>query len=217
MSLGLALSVESPFERAMEHCDNLVLVHQRSGTGQRGRRRIETSVNRAIVVIAIASWQAVVQDMTRFLLDRSMPAPADPSYGLAKLIRGQVMGALNNFSTPNAENTRQLLQVVGFDPRTYWTWTNGARGKREVVYKPADVETTLRDWLRVRHAIAHGDEKLPEASVLEAVQQRSVNAQTGPTIRLVDAVQCMAFVRKLTAVTLEGLRSELPTSPVASQ
>ena len=102
----------------MEHCDNdnLVLVRQRSGTGQRGRRRIETSTNRAIVVIAIASWQAVVQDMTRFLLDRSMPQPTEPNYGVARLIRGQVQGALNNFSTPNAENARQLLQSVGFDP-----------------------------------------------------------------------------------------------------
>jgi hypothetical protein len=103
----------------MEHCDNLVLVRQRSGTGQRGRRRIETSVNRAIVVIAIASWQAVVQDMTRFLLDRSMPQPTEPNYGVARLIRGQVLAALNNFSTPNAENARQLLQSVGFDPRPY--------------------------------------------------------------------------------------------------
>jgi hypothetical protein len=77
----------------MLHCDNLVLVRQRSGIGQRGRRRIETSVNRAIVVIAIASWQAVVQDMTRFLLDRSRPQPTEPNYGGARLIRGQVLAA----------------------------------------------------------------------------------------------------------------------------
>ena len=89
----------------MEHCDNPVLVRQRPGTGQRGRRRIETSVNRAIVVIAIASWQAVVQDMTRFLLDRSMPQPTEPNYGVARLIRGQVLAELNNFSTPNPENS----------------------------------------------------------------------------------------------------------------
>ena len=124
----------------MEHGDSLVLVRQRSGTGQRGRRRIETSVKRGIVVIAIASWQAVVQDMTRFLLDRSMPQPTEPNYGVARLIRGQVLAALNNFSTPNAENARQLLQSVGFDPRPYWTWTNGALGRREVTYRPADIE-----------------------------------------------------------------------------
>jgi len=81
----------------MEHCDNLVLVHQRSGTGQRGRRRIETSGNRAIVVIAIAIWQAVVQDMTRLLLDRSMPQPTEPNYGVARLIRRQVLGSAQQF------------------------------------------------------------------------------------------------------------------------
>lgn len=103
MRVVLGLSVNVPFKRAMEHCDNLVLVHERSGTGQRGRSRIETSVNRAIVVIAIASWQAVVQDMTRFLLDSSMPTPTDPNYGLAKLIRSQVMG----HSTPSRRRTQR--------------------------------------------------------------------------------------------------------------
>ncbi|PVB44282.1 hypothetical protein [Mycobacteroides abscessus] len=210
MSLKLHLTVRYQFERAIQHCDNLVLVHQRAGTGSRGRRRVETSVNRAIVVIAIASWQAVVQDMTRFLLDHSMPGQSDPQYGVARLIHGQVMRVLGSFSTPNAENTRQLLQSVGFDPRPHWTWANGARGSREVVLRPADVEEQLRDWLKVRHAIAHGDEKLPEVNVLQAVRQNQVSSQDGPTIRLYDAKQCIAFIRKLAGVTLAGLESELP-------
>lgn len=210
MNLALALTVKFRFDRAMDHCDNLVLVHQRSGTGTRGRRRVETSVNRAVVVIAIASWQAVVQDMTRFLLERNMPARSDPNYGVARLIQGQVLRALGNFSTPNAENTRQLLQSVGFDPRPLWTWTNGARGSREVTYRPPDVEQRLRDWLNVRHAIAHGDEKSPEVGVLQAVRQQQVSRTDGPSIRLHDAKQCIAFVRRLTEVTLRGVAAELP-------
>lgn len=210
MSLGLQLWVVYPFERAMQHCDNLVLVHQRAGTGSRGRRRVETSVNRAVVVIAIASWQAVVQDMTRFLLKRNMPDKSDPNYGIARLIKGQVDRALNSYSTPNAQNTRELLQSVGFDPRSYWTWTNGAHGSRKVTFHPTDVEDKLRDWLKVRHAIAHGDEKLPEVHVLQAVRQNAVSRREGPTIRLDDAKQCVAFIRKLAEVTLAGLKSELP-------
>lgn len=205
------MQVKGPFLRAMEQCDNLVLVHQRSGTGLRGRRRLETSVNRAIVVIAIASWQAVVQDMTRFLLEHNMPTSTDPNYGVAKLISGQVERELGRFSTPNAENTRQLLQSVGFDPRPHWTWTNGAQGSREVVYSPAHIENRLLQWLKVRHAIAHGDERLPPLHVLEAVRQSTVNPETGPTIRLVDAKECMVFVRKLTDVTLDGLKVEFRT------
>jgi hypothetical protein len=210
VSLALRLSVIYRFERAMQHCDNLVLVHQRAGTGSRGRRRVETSVNRAVVVIAIASWQAVVQDMTRFLLKRNMPDKSDPNYGIARLIQGQIDRALNNYSTPNAQNTRELLQSVGFDPRGYWTWSNGARGSREVTLRPTDVEDQLRDWLKVRHAIAHGDEKLPEVPVLQAVRQNTVSRREGPTIRLDDAKQCIAFIRKIAEVTLAGLTSELP-------
>jgi hypothetical protein len=185
MSLALSLYVTAKFNRAMEHCDNLVEVHQWAGSGTRGRRRIETSVNRAIIVIAVASWQAVVQDMTRFLLDRSVPERSDPNYGVAHLIHGQVMRALGNFSTPNAENTRDLLRSVGFDPRKYWTWSNGALGSREVIFKGADVEQQLREWLTVRHAIAHGDEKMPDVGVLQAVRQGVADRHHGhdPAIR----------------------------------
>lgn len=208
MSLGLILDVEFPFQRAIEHCDNLVEVHQRSGTGTRGRRRIEISVNRAVIVIAIASWQAVVQDMTEFLLERHMPKPSEPNYGVARLIKGQVEGALGRFSTPNAENTRELLKTVGFDPRPYWTWNSG-RPTSPVTLHPADVEQRLRNWLKVRHAIAHGEEKLPEVDVLQAVRQQQVSAASGPTVRLYDAKQCVSFIKKLTAVTLDGIRAEI--------
>lgn len=141
-----------------------------------------------------------------------MPNKSDPNYGVARLIQGQVNGALGNFSTPNAENTRELLRSVGFDPRQYWTWTNRALGSREVILKPTEVEDQLRDWLKVRHAIAHGDEKLPKVEVLQAVRQGTISAHDGPTIRLHDARQCIAFIRKLTEVTVGGLKSELPAS-----
>lgn len=123
MSIALTLADSSKFDNAMTHCDNLIEVHNRAGSGGRGRRTAETSVNRAVVVIAIASWQAVVQDMARFLVEHHMPQPTDPGYGVAKLIRGQVFGEIGNFSTPNAQNTRNLLISAGFDPRNYWTWT----------------------------------------------------------------------------------------------
>jgi hypothetical protein len=212
MSLTLWLTVWIKFNDAMKHCDNLVEVHQRVGSAGRGRR-IETSINRAVVVIAVACWQAVVQDMALFMLDRGMPDPSDPNYPFARLIRGQVMGNVTRFSTPNAQNSRTLLQQVGFDPHPYWSWSTRDVGGHRVTLKPAQVEEQLRDWLQVRHAIAHGD-VMPEVNVLQAVrlkvvkQQRSFTA-VGPTIRLVDAKQCVTFVRKLTEATLEGLESEL--------
>lgn len=146
MSLALAFTVKYNFDNAMTHCDNLVEVHQRAGSGERGRRRIETSVNRAVIVIAIASWQAVVQDMARFLLDRNMPEASDPNYGVARLIRGRVLGELDRFSTPNAQKTRELRQSVGFDPRPYWKWSRRDSAHKIVTLRSRDIEEVLRDW-----------------------------------------------------------------------
>ncbi|WP_158171275.1 hypothetical protein [Rhodococcus sp. JT-3] len=216
MRLALAIKVTANFDRAMEHCDNLVRVHQRAGGDAKGRRREEISVNRAIVVIAVASWQAVVQDMTKFLLEQHMPEASDSNHGVAQLLRGHVLGELRKFSTPNAENTRQLLQSVGYDPRPHWTWTNGAHGSRAITYRPHDIEDQLRDWLKIRHAIAHGDERMPEVSVLQAVREGSTSTTTGPTVRLADARACIAFIRTLTGVTIEGLASELSTTANAN-
>ncbi|ELB95047.1 MULTISPECIES: hypothetical protein [Rhodococcus] len=209
MSIALTLAVSSKFDNAMTHCDNLIEVHNRAGSGGRGRRTAETSVNRAVVVIAIASWQAVVQDMARFLVEHHMPQPTDPGYGVAKLIRGQVFGEIGNFSTPNAQNTRNLLISAGFDPRNYWTWTTRGQNRQMLTLRPHEVEDRLRKWLMIRHAIAHGDEAMPDVDVLQAVKQNAVRPGQGPAIRLEDAKQCIAFIRKLTDVTLGGIKAEL--------
>lgn len=207
--LAILLGVAHSFDRAMEHCDNLVRVHQRAGGDSKGRRRDEVSVNRAIVVIAIAAWQAIVQDATRYILSQNMPAPSDPNYGFARLLQGNVIGEIGKFSTPNAENSRKLLQSVGFDPRPYWTWTNGARGNRETIFKPHEVENQLRQWLSVRHAIAHGDEKMPEVEVLQAVRDGTVNKTDGPTVRLADARACIKFTRHVTRGPTHAPRPDL--------
>lgn len=216
MSLALELYVRLKFDDAMKHCDNLLEVHRRAGSRGPGGARIEASVNRAVIVIAIATWQAVVEDMARFTWEWNVPKPADPNYPFALLLKGHFTDQLDRFSTPNPENTRKLLQLVGFDPRPYWTWTTtGGRGKG-VTLAPKEVEARLRDWLSVRHAIAHGNE-LPNVDVLEAVRQEKPRTRGrtrvpwdgGLNVRLVDARHCIAFVRKLAHVTLNGLGDEL--------
>lgn len=207
--LAVALEVGWKFDNAMTHCDNLIKVHARAGTGTRGRKWIESSVNRAVIVLAIASWQAVVQDMARYLLRTGMPPPADPNYGFARLIEGQVKRELDRFSTPNAENTRNLLRLVGFDPRTYWTWNAPGRGNKVVPLGPAQVEENLRDWLNVRHAIAHGDGLIPHVAVLQAVRQKRVRPGQSSPIWLNDAKRCSGFIRKIAEATMDGLAKEL--------
>ena len=108
----------------MEHCDNLVRVHQRTGGDSKGQRRYEVSVSRARV-----------QDTTRYILPQNTPASSDSKYGFA-LLQDNVIFEICKFSTLNAENSRKLLQSAGFDPRLCWTWTNGTCGGRVAILKP---------------------------------------------------------------------------------
>ena len=202
MQLGEAATA---FGRATAHCDNLVKVHRRAGTGGQGRRFIEVSVNRAVIVIAVACWQSVVQDLTKVLLDASMPAQGTTGWGTANLLVGRVKTEIGKFSTPNAENTRLLLQSAGCDPRPYWTWRTGRFGRDTLT--PNQVESRLADWLKVRHAIAHGHEEMPCVPVLQAVT--SASKPQDPAIRLVDAMQCLDFVRRLAQVTSDGVAGHL--------
>jgi hypothetical protein len=194
------------FHRAVEHCDNLVEVHRRAGSGGQGRRYIEVSVNRAVIVLAIATWQAVAQDLASVLLDASMPPRSHASYGVASLLAGRVKTEIGAFATPNPENARKLLQGAGYDPRPSWTWKTGKFG--HTVLGPAQIEVQLRGWLSVRHAIAHGHEGMPAVDVLQAVAPNSP-FRADPPIRLVDAKNCLYFVRRLTQVTADGVAAHL--------
>lgn len=198
------------FRRATRHCDNLIKVHRGYGGSGRGRRDEETSINRAVVVLAIASWQAVVQDLTLACVDISAPGIGSPlstaTYGV---LAGRVRTDVGAFSTPNSQNARRLLMSAGFDPRPTWTWKQrGGQGRGMVTLTPNDASRLLDDWLKVRHAIAHGHDALPSVTVLQAVRQAGA-ALANPPIRLVDADQCLALLRRLARLTGHGLATHL--------
>lgn len=96
--------VADNYRRGIRHAENLVVVHRRAGSGVRGRRKEEVSINRAIVVIAVATWQAAVQDMASACLDESKPAPGDPFLPAYQVIAGRVQSEIGKFATPNPEN-----------------------------------------------------------------------------------------------------------------
>jgi hypothetical protein len=58
---------------AMSHCDNLVAIHRAHGGAARGRRDQEISLNRAVFVMTVASWQAAIQDMVETLVVAAQP------------------------------------------------------------------------------------------------------------------------------------------------
>lgn len=199
------------FRRAITHCDNLVAVHRGYGTGSVGRRTEEVSLDRAVVVVAVAAWQAAVQDLTSATLDIAAP-PALPSLARAtyEVSAGYVRKGIRDFATPNSHNCRQLIQGAGFDPWTTWTWSNaGGRGVGMVEVRPHEAAERLDHWLRVRHAIAHGHAELPRVRVLQSVREAAPSWAGVPTLRLVDAEQCMSFVRRMVRLTANGLATHL--------
>jgi hypothetical protein len=199
------------FRRATRHCDNLITVHRGHGGPTRGRRDEEVSINRAVVVLAVASWQAVVQDYTLACVDMSAPDVGSPlSPASYKILAGRVRKEVGDFATPNAENVRKLLIGAGFDPRPHWTWKQmGGRGRGVVIWTPEAAGARINEWLRIRHAIAHGHPVLPPEEALNAVRLAPETVPGEPQLRLVDAEQCLAFFRRLSQLTGLALADHL--------
>lgn len=197
------------FDNALKHCDNLVAVHRGHGGANRGRRYQEVSIDRAVVVLAVAAWQAAVQDLTTALLDTARPTgPTSIDIARYDTLTGPVRKAISDFATPNAENTRKLMVSAGFDPRPLWTYEiAGGRGRPRTSWTPQMVSTRLNEWLKIRHALAHGHETLPVNNALLAV--RNLGVTSDPTLQLADAVGCIAFLNRLVRLASMGLAAHL--------
>ena len=197
------------FARSTLHCVNLIEVHHTHGANKRGFRSKEPSLNRAVIVLAVASWQAVVQDLSRACIDMSTP-PASSllSPGAYGLLTGRLRDEIDKFNTPNAENTRKLLNAAGYDPFPHWSWTqaDGRAGRRTI--KPSVASTRLNEWLSIRHAIAHGDGALPQKKVLDAVRYATPPPES-PGLHLKDAERCLGLIRRLAHATGRGLALHL--------
>jgi hypothetical protein len=189
---------EHEFERAIDHADNLIELHRRGRQGQ-GRRFAEMSLNRAVVVLTVAAWQAYIERLVDEVLDyMSIPQGAQ-GHNAYLVLRADVSNHVQNFSTPNAENTLRLLARVGFNPRANWTWTEGS-----LTIMPPLACDRINQWLRIRHAVAHGDSALPQEPVLPVLP--SGNA----TLRRGEAEECMLFFTVLVDQTTKAARIQFP-------
>lgn len=200
------------FAAAMSHCDNLIAVHRAAGGEGRGRRTTVTSVNRGTIVLAVAAWQAFIQDTATALRDEATAElaalPQARLTGLAMAHwNSDFKAVLEKFSTPGPEQTRSLLLRMGFDPRPSWTWAqSGGRGNTSVVVEPKHVAKVVTQWLRVRNDVAHGHTTIHSLAVLTAVRDpnSSEKARKAPTLRLTDAIDCVAFFRSIVRLTAEA-------------
>lgn len=211
------------FDRAMGHCGAIVTIHRQHGGGAQGFRALEPSLNRAVVVLAVAAWQAALEDLTLSALDHAHPAGVP---GVGALLRGYVVSEVNRFSTPNSDNSRALMKLVDFDPYPLWTWRQmGGQGVGAITVNPSRAAQMTDSWLRLRHDISHGHPNLTVVDVLENVREAAkgwlashpaanqadainhLKTDPGfrPSLRLVDADRCVTHFQRLARLTAKGL------------
>ena len=208
------------FSAAISYCDDVVAVHRQAGTGQRGRRTQETTLNRAVVVMAVAAWQVAVENLVLAALDAANAYAAGNPPATLAAYDGTVRGNVKRFSTPNSLQSRELLRTVGFDPKTCWD-AYAVRGRQA----HGSLQEQLDGWLRVRHAIAHADPVLPAERVLQHVRQSTTKQlaagvtsanlthPASPGLRLPDAESCVKFMRRIAKVTGDGFAKEMNLAP----
>ncbi len=177
------------FDRAMVNPRNLVEIHKALNKGP-GLRVREMSLNRGIVVLTVAAWQAFLEDLVDEVLDAIAISSGDVGYDHYRILRIDAKRAARFFSTPNAEKTRELLFMVGLDPWPHWRWQSGPEYVSETTARER-----LNQWLQVRHAIAHGDDTLPDVSVLTALTSGRRSLERW------NAERCMRFFTKLAEKT----------------
>lgn len=187
------------FAKAMQDSHNLVRIHKDKNR-KRGRRWDETTLNRSVVVLAVASWQAFVEGTTRAILSELAVPPSHNGHALYLLINAATATALGRFNTPSAQNSLSLFTTVGFDPTPGWSFTIGQPARR---YAEPRVRKEIDEWLRVRHAVAHGFQ-LPALSLVTG------RTKTGPSLHRNDAESCIEFFEALTNATADEVHRQFP-------
>jgi hypothetical protein len=178
------------------------LIHGKVNPG-RGRRREELTLNRAIVVLTVAAWQAYVDDTTRAVLGTIKPPAGHPGMVDWNLIKANATTALGRFNTANSFNSLALFSRVGFDPLSSWTFRIPRLGGARKTYVPADAQDEIDQWLGIRHAIAHGSD-LPSARVITGTSAR------GATLRLHDARNCIGSFSAVVGATAAEADIQFP-------
>lgn len=194
----------------ISHAHNVVHAHRASGGPKRGRRLEEVSLNRAIVLMAVSSWQALVEDLVL--------ASFQHSAGAANQGRiNKVQSEVKSFSTPDAQKTRRLFfdNIDGLDVMTAWHWsTHGGQGLGLITTGPNEAAARLEGWLRLRHAVAHGARDLFEGfsqpytppittgtpttfTDIQTYVSKNYRRSGLPTLSLTDARQCLTFFNNL--------------------
>jgi hypothetical protein len=149
----------------------------------------------AALAAYVAAWDAYINNLVRNFYDAIDTTSNQRFQAIYTISKQAADRALDRFNTPNAENTRNLLQqYTGYDPIGDWVWTR----KRMV---GVDVRERLNEILRVRHSFAHG---FPMPAY-DWTQSRSGRVRlTSEAIRDTEA-----FLKNLVNVTDIGMKTHI--------
>ncbi|MFE6305609.1 HEPN domain-containing protein [Nocardiopsis sp. NPDC057823] len=202
-------SAYEEFKRAIVHCDNMMEIHDALGKG-RGRRHREAALTRGSVVLAVAAWQAFVEDLARALWNHQVEQLKSNTGGVYDVASSRWTSDFNkkvgDFSTPSPDNCRNLLKYANFDPWKFWTWEHrGSFGRPGVTVKPHHVAEVMRQWLDVRHKVAHGNKEFDECVVIGSFRVEDLGKiPKNPEIRKLDARSCTSFFKSVAFVSADG-------------
>jgi hypothetical protein len=161
-----------------------------------GRERLRTLYGAAFVA-EVAGWNAYTTDLVRCFFT-SVASPLTPHFhAMHSLANTAARLKLDRFTTPNAENARNLvLECTGYDPWPDWQWA--ARRMHGLA-----VRARLNEILKVRHSFAHGF-AIPGYSWTQ-----SPSGLTRLTLGSVKWTQ--DFLRHLVMTTDRGLKAHIQT------
>ena len=134
-------------EVLLADADELGAAHKSLRTGKKGRQWGLGSLNRAVVVTCVSSWEAYVEELMIEALEALRPA--SPPMGLWPSLNATARGQIGRFNNPNPEKVVSLVAdsigLQDLDASWYWHRCSAALARQK-----------LSEALRTRHEIAHG-------------------------------------------------------------
>jgi hypothetical protein len=124
-----------------------------------------------------------------------IPTWARHTFGLR---RSELVNALKQFNTPNAQNVQRLMRDwMQFDPFPAWSWHVKARK-----WDTAEMQKRTNQWLNIRHGIAHGSGLPKDIKWIQDAQDR-------PRLTLKLLKECKRFFERLVQQTDDSFRAFL--------
>jgi hypothetical protein len=170
-------------EQILADAQELVAAHANLRTGNPGRQYGLGALNRAVVVMCAAAWEAYVESVLIECVEALRPPNGPP--GTWPSLNASVRSDVGRFNNPSSQKVRELFAAsLGLsDVTASWKWTNCT---------PEQAVAHLDAFMKRRHQTAHGVDPRP-------------NVHNKYTAWLPD------FVRRLAGHTDDVLRSHVET------